>query len=138
MPQTQKNTSKVYFSIGEVAEELGVAVSRVRYWADEFTDTVKPHRNKKGDRFFTQRDLVELKKIQYLLKECGLTIRGAKARLDSERYAPRQRKPKDAQVATSTPDDGLVAQPDDLAVRAEVITRLSSVSSMLHEICKYL
>lgn len=141
MPQNDNNNSKVYFSIGEVAQSLGVTVSCVRYWADEFSDVVKPHRNKKGNRYFTQRDLVSLRKIYYLVKECGLTLRGARARLDSEKYVPRQPKPAGRPPQTDSQenaDTAPVAPPDHLAIKAELISRLSTVGAMLREISKYL
>lgn len=141
MPQNENNSSKVYSSIGEVAQMLGVSVSCVRFWADSFSDIVKPHRNKKGDRYFTQRDIVGLRKIHYLVKECGLTLRGAKARLDSERFVPKPPKPAGRppqSESTQSPDAPPVAPPDNLAIKAELISRLSSVSAMLHEINKYL
>lgn len=140
MTDSPKN-NKVYYTIGEVAEELDVAVSCVRYWAEEFSDIVKPHRNKKGDRYFTQRDLLSLRKIHYLVKDCGLTLRGAKARLDLEKYAPKKGKPigRPAQgTQTPDPDAPPVAEPDDLAIKAEAITRLTEVRKMLDEINKYL
>lgn len=141
MPQNENNNSKVYSSIGEVAQMLGVSVSCVRYWSQAFSEIVKPHRSKKGDRYFTQRDLVSLRKIHYLVKECGLTIRGAKARLDSERFVPKQPKPvgrPPQDQSAQSPDTPPVAPPDNLAIKAELISRLSSVSAMLHEINKYL
>jgi hypothetical protein len=37
---------KLYFSIREVAEMLGVSQSLLRFWETEF-DCIKPHKNKK-------------------------------------------------------------------------------------------
>ena len=47
---------KLYFSIGEVAELLGVSQSLLRFWETEF-DCIKPHKNKKGNRSYTEQDI---------------------------------------------------------------------------------
>lgn len=139
---TEPSNTKVYYAIGEVAQMLGVNVSCVRYWAGEFKDYVKPNRNKKGDRFFTQRDVATLKKIKYLVEDCGLKLRGAKARLDAERHNPKQPKPagRPAQADQPIPDPEQppMQQPDELAIKANLVERLTRVSAMLQEINKYL
>ncbi|MEZ4999452.1 MAG: MerR family transcriptional regulator [Bacteroidales bacterium] len=53
---------KLYYSIGEVAEMLGVQTSAVRYWEKEF-DILKPRKNRKGNRLFTPADVENLKII---------------------------------------------------------------------------
>ncbi|MBL0911820.1 MAG: MerR family transcriptional regulator [Bacteroidia bacterium] len=72
---------KVYYPIGEVAEMLGVNVSLIRYWENEF-DALKPVRNKKGNRFFTRNDLEYLRRIHQLVKVQGYTLDGAKKFLE--------------------------------------------------------
>jgi len=42
---------------------------------------LKPFKNKKGNRLFTKEDLEQLKLIHHLVKEKGLTIKGAKQKL---------------------------------------------------------
>lgn len=71
---------KLYYSIREVAEHLGVNPSLIRYWEGEFP-TLKPRKNRKGERFFTSEDIRKLELIQHLLKEKGFTIKGARQRL---------------------------------------------------------
>lgn len=71
---------KVYYSIGEAAEKFNVPVSTIRYWEQQFK-ILKPMRNKKGDRFFSQKDMQNLSLIYRLVKEQGMTIAGAKQRL---------------------------------------------------------
>jgi DNA-binding transcriptional MerR regulator len=77
MPYKEHKVEKLYFPIGEVAEILGVPVSTVRFWENEF-DILKPRKNKKGNRLFTQQDLKNLKTIHFLLREKGMTIAGVK------------------------------------------------------------
>jgi len=71
---------KVYYTIGETAKILNVPVSTVRFWENEFT-ILKPTKNKKGNRLFTQQDLKNLKIIHRLIKEEGMTLSGVKKRM---------------------------------------------------------
>ena len=77
MPYREKKIEKLYYSIGEVSRMLGVPVSTVRFWENEFR-ILKPMKNKKGNRMFTSRDLKNLKIIHRLLKHEGMTIAGVK------------------------------------------------------------
>lgn len=76
MVETSK-TDKFYYSIGEVAAMFGVNTSTIRYWEREF-DVLRPRKNKKGNRLFTQRDVRYVHVIHQLLKVRGYTLAGAK------------------------------------------------------------
>ncbi|PLX18551.1 MAG: MerR family transcriptional regulator [Marinilabiliales bacterium] len=80
MPYKEKRVEKLYYSIGEVAEMFAVNPSLIRYWEKEF-DIIKPKKNKKGNRFFTIDDIEHFHIIYYLVKELGLTLKGAKKKL---------------------------------------------------------
>lgn len=80
MPYKEIKVEKVYYTIGEVADMLNVPVSTVRFWENEF-EILKPLKNKKGNRLFTQADIKNLKIIHHLLKEEGMTLSGVKKRL---------------------------------------------------------
>ena len=69
--------TKLYYSIGEVSEMFDVSKSLIRFWESEF-DILKPHKNSKGDRRFTQKNLDQFKIIYHLAKERGFTPEGAK------------------------------------------------------------
>lgn len=71
---------KLYYSISEVAEMFGVSNSLIRFWETEFS-VLKPSKNSRGDRRFTQRDIDNLKIIYHLVKEKGFTLEGAKREL---------------------------------------------------------
>ena len=73
-------SEKLYFSIGEVAEKFNLAPSALRFWEKEF-DIIKPFKNKKGNRFYTQEDIDQIALINHLVKERGLTLKGAKAKI---------------------------------------------------------
>jgi DNA-binding transcriptional MerR regulator len=80
MPYKEKKVEKLYYAIGEVAEMLNVPVSTVRFWENEF-DILKPMKNKKGNRLFTQNDIKNLRIIHHLVKEEGMTLEGARKKL---------------------------------------------------------
>ena len=54
--ENENNTGKYYYSIGEVAAMFNVNTSMIRYWEKEF-DVLRPRKNKKGNRLFTERDV---------------------------------------------------------------------------------
>ena len=80
MPYKEKKVEKLYYTIGEVAEMFNVNTSLIRYWEKEF-DIIKPKKNKKGNRFFTIEDIENFHIIYYLVKELGLTLKGAQKKL---------------------------------------------------------
>lgn len=84
MPYKEKEINKVYFSIGEVAEIFKVNTSLIRFWEKEF-DIIKPQKNKKGNRLFTQEDVDNFHIIYHLVKERGFTLQGAKDKLKNNK-----------------------------------------------------
>jgi len=73
-------SDKRYYKIGEVAKAFGVNASLIRFWDKEF-DVLKPKKNNKGNRLFTQEDIKNLQLIYHLVKEKGFTLDGAKNKL---------------------------------------------------------
>jgi len=61
---------------------LDLSQSQLRFWEKEF-EIFNLKKNKKGDRFYTAKDIDTLKMIKYLLKEKQYTIKGAKEKLRS-------------------------------------------------------
>jgi DNA-binding transcriptional MerR regulator len=80
MPYKEKKIEKVYYTIGEVAEMFDVNTSLIRFWEKEF-DIIKPKKNKKGNRLFTKNDIDNFHIIYNLVKERGMTLRGAKKKI---------------------------------------------------------
>lgn len=72
---------KLYYSISETAAILGESVSAVRFWSNNFSKFITPHRTAKGNRQYKQEDIETLKQIKHLLKVEGLTIEGAQKQL---------------------------------------------------------
>ena len=77
MAYKEKEIKKVYYSIGEVAKIFDVSTSLIRFWEGEF-DMLKPRKNRKGNRLFTESDIKVLQMIFHLVKEKGYTLEGAK------------------------------------------------------------
>jgi DNA-binding transcriptional MerR regulator len=80
MPYKETKVEKLYYSIGEVADMFKVNTSLIRYWEKEF-DIIKPKKNKKGNRLFTKKDIDNFHIIYHLVKEKGMTLKGAKKKM---------------------------------------------------------
>lgn len=76
--------TKLYYTIGEVAEMFNVSKSLIRFWESEF-DLLRPHKNSKGDRRFTKQNITQFNTIYHLVKERGFTLDGAKNELKSNK-----------------------------------------------------
>lgn len=107
MPYKEPKIEKLFYSMGEVADMFNINASTIRYWEKHF-DHLKPRKNNKGNRQFTQKDIGDLKLIYHLLKERGLTIKGAKAKLKENK--------------------------EDVVDNAAIVDRLQKIKSMLEEV----
>lgn len=63
---------------------FNVNTSLIRFWEREF-DIIKPKKNKKGNRLFTKEDIDNFHIIYHLVKERGMTLRGARKKLKENR-----------------------------------------------------
>lgn len=75
---------KIYYTIGEVAAIIGENASLIRFWTNSFPRFVKPTRSTKGNRQYRTSDIEALKKIHFLVKECGMTLEGASKRMAAD------------------------------------------------------
>lgn len=75
---------KIFFSIGEVANMVNVTPSTIRYWESCF-DELSPRKSTKGTRLFDKNDIETVKFINFLVKERGMTIKGAQQKLKENR-----------------------------------------------------
>lgn len=76
----EKELTKLYYSIGEVAEIFQVNASLIRFWEKEF-DLKVAKKNAKGNRLFTVNEIKHFNKIYQLVKVEGFTLEGAKKAL---------------------------------------------------------
>lgn len=86
---------------------FNVNTSLIRFWEKEF-DIIRPQKNKKGNRLFTQKDVDNFHVIFHLVKERGFTLQGAK--------------------------DKMKENPKDTINNAEVVKSLQKVRSFLLEL----
>jgi len=84
MPYKEPKIEKLYYSIGELAEMFDVNASLIRFWEKEF-DIIKPRKNKKGNRLFTKTDVENFHIIYHLVKERGMTLKGAQRKMKENR-----------------------------------------------------
>src|ERR1700749_237041 len=77
MPYKEREISKMYYTMGEVAAIFDVNQSLIRFYEKEF-DILQPKKNKKGNRYFTPEDIEHLKIIFNLIRDKGYTLNGAK------------------------------------------------------------
>jgi len=76
MPYKKPKIEKIFYSISEVADMIGENQSLIRYWENQF-DILKPHKTQKGTRLFSKEAIETVKLIHHLVKERGLTLKGA-------------------------------------------------------------
>ena len=65
------------YRIGEAARLLKLEGYVLRFWETEF-EQLRPLRTPKGQRLYSDADLVVLRRIRTLLYEQGMTIEGAR------------------------------------------------------------
>jgi len=83
-------SDSAYKSIGEVARILDLVNSKkgtlnthtIRFWESEFKQ-IKPKILSGNRRYYNKETIEILKKVKYLLKEQGMTIKGVKKVLNS-------------------------------------------------------
>ena len=69
---------KIYYSIKEVAQMLGVAESTLRFWESEFPQIKPKTARGTGIRQYTEKDIEQLKVIYNLVKVRGFKIAAAR------------------------------------------------------------
>lgn len=122
---TEKQLTKLYYTIGEVAEMFNVNTSLIRFWEKEFT-IIQPKKNKKGNRLFTPKDVLNFNKIYNLVKEQGFTLEGAKNAL----------KNKAALTAIADLKTNPVTENNTTVNHQEIIQSLENVKNKLTKLRK--
>lgn len=69
---------KMYYSISEAAEMIGVEPYVLRFWEKEFPH-LRPRKNRAGNRAYQAKDIQNAMQIKTLLYDQGYTIEGARA-----------------------------------------------------------
>ena len=116
---------KKYKSIGDVAKMLNLinkntgklSTHTIRFWEKEFKQ-IKPHIFSGKRRYFDDNSIKILKKIKYLLKDRGMTIKGVKKQL---------------KLNNSKLDDS-----NNKSINSEIIkTKINKISKLLKNIKNY-
>ena len=84
-------SESAYKTIGEVAKILKLRVNKkgilpthiIRFWETQFKQ-IKPKILNSNRRYYDEKTINLLKKIKFLLKEQGMTIKGVKKILNNE------------------------------------------------------
>jgi DNA-binding transcriptional MerR regulator len=71
---------KVYYSIGEVCDLVGLKPHVLRYWETQF-EVLAPNKNRAGNRVFRPKDIELILLVKHLLYDEKYTIEGARRRL---------------------------------------------------------
>jgi len=72
-----------FLTIGELADELGVAQHILRYWETRFPQ-LKPLQRSGNRRYYRPGDVETARRINRLLNEQGFTVRGAQRVLEGK------------------------------------------------------
>ena len=78
-------TGKLYYSISEVSDLLGVKAHVLRYWETQFK-MLRPNKARGGARRYKKRDIEVLFDIKQLLYDQRFTIAGARRKILDDRH----------------------------------------------------
>jgi DNA-binding transcriptional MerR regulator len=110
---------KLYRSISEVSEMLGVKAHVLRYWETQF-GMLRPRKNRAGNRMYRPEELRTLQRIKELLYERRVTIAGARRKLLDEQKGDGEGQPEIA-----------FADADRKAALTEIKSELKSILARL-------
>ena len=87
-----KNKNSDYITIGQLAKKLNLINEKtgkpqthtIRFWESQFKQ-IKPSIKAGKRRYYSENDFEVIKKIKKLLKDHGMTIKGAKVLLDKDK-----------------------------------------------------
>ena len=76
---------KLYYQIGELAAELGVPTSTIRFWESRFS-TLRPRtvRRSTGRRFYSKDEADKVRMVHYLLKVKKMTLEGVREYIEAD------------------------------------------------------
>lgn len=133
-----KKRAEAFRSIGEVAKLIGVAPHVLRYWETQFSQ-LKPMKRPDGRRYYRPEDVLLAAGLCEVLREEGLTIRGAKKILSKDRgEAVRARgaaRLNDA-LGSDLPEDEDQAPTSSAAPAQQPTAQDSSAAPRLEPICR--
>ena len=111
-----ESTTKLYYSIKEVSELTSLKPYVLRYWESEFP-SLKPTKNKAGNRTYKKNDINVILEIKKLLYDKKFTIKGAIEELKSGHI---------------TKSDSVKISNKDVSVLVEIRNELKSILNELN------
>ena len=75
---------KLYYSIGEVAEMLGLSETLLRYWEKEFP-SITPKKAGRNVRQYSQEDIDQLRLVRHLVKDKDMKLAAARKALKNNK-----------------------------------------------------
>ena len=111
-----ESTTKLYYSIKEVSELTSLKPYVLRYWESEFP-SLKPSKNKAGNRTYKKNDINVILEIKKLLYDKKFTIKGAIEELKS---------------GHTTKSDSAKMSNKDISVLVEIRNELKSILNELN------
>ena len=109
-------SGRLYYSIGEVSEMLGIKSHTLHYWESAFP-SLKPHKNQAGNRCYRPNDIDMLKLIDRLLNGEGYSIEGARKQVDLL-------KKKEGQLTLNLKQDDKLGESESLE---DICTELEAI-----------
>jgi len=116
-----EDEGKLYRSISEVSDLIGVKPHVLRYWETQFS-MLRPKKNRAGNRMYRPEELKVLMRIKELLYERRYTIAGARRTLLADRK----------EVPTEQTEMGF-AEADRKLILGEVKEELKRIALKLRE-----
>jgi len=84
MPLAANKDTKMYYSIREVSEAIGVSETLLRYWEKIFP-TIKPKKSGRNIRQYTKEDIEEIRLVYNLVKVRGMKLSTARDTINKNR-----------------------------------------------------
>ncbi|MBN8832699.1 MAG: MerR family transcriptional regulator [Sphingomonadales bacterium] len=91
-----------FLTIGELAQQLGVAQHILRYWETRFPQ-LRPLQRSGNRRYYRPRDVEVAQRINRLLNEQGFTVRGAQRVLAGKQEAAETEPEEAIEAAQPVP-----------------------------------
>lgn len=126
-------SAEAFRSIGEVAKLVGVAPHVLRYWETQFT-MLRPMKRGDGRRYYRPADIALAAGICELLRDQGLTIRGARKQLSDDKGQSVRALGSARLSRDDTPLPDASDMDDTPAIAIDWLTRLTDLSRRLRHI----
>jgi len=125
MPGMNKQDG-AFLTIGELANELGVAQHILRYWEPRFP-ALRPLQRSGNRRYYRPDDVALARQIHHLLSVEGYTVRGAQQALSGGVKA----EGADSDGGTTAPVTVQAAMPMNAPAQDELLRKLKAIRSTL-------